>query len=161
VSVREWWENATHPLRGLDAEEQFEKIQWGRTPDRVFNVNAPHVPTNQDYVQLGRLRALWFRDGTVWKFKRPYPFLVVGEHDHRLYFLGGSTGAMVRSGEWGAPGSRKATRRIDYESRKGRRRGIVYYYHDHDAGDSHLVIRRDGWPSYQGPYTVRPEGIVG
>lgn len=161
MSIRRWLQNATHPLRGLDAEEQFERIQWGRTPDKTFNVTVPHVPGGQDLIQLGRLRALWFVDGTVWKFKRPYPFLTVGERDHRLYFVGGSTASMVRNGEWGPRGSRRATHRIDYESRKGRRRGVTYYFHDHDAGNSVLVIGRDGWPRYEGPYSVRPEGIVG
>lgn len=165
MSLRRWLENATHPLGGLDSRDQYSAIQWGREVDREFDVDAPQVPGGQDLVMLGRLRAIWFTDGYVFKPLRPYPYLTIGERDHRIYFVGGSTAKMARSREWGRPGSRRATHRIDYESRKGLPHGsrklATYFYHDHAAGPSFLGVRADGFPTYTGPYTVRPEGIVG
>jgi len=161
MSVRGWLREMTHPLRGLSPEDQYSAIQWGRRVDRTFTVTVPHVPAGEELVMLGWLRALWFADGRIMKFYRPYPYLTIGSNDHKIYFVGGSTGEMARRHEWGAPGSRTPTVRIDYDSRKGRRRGKTYFYHHHDAGPSTLIVRRDGWPRYEGPYTVRPDGIVG
>lgn len=152
-------------LKGLDAREQYKRVQWGREPDKLLYVDARHMRVKQRLIELGRLRLIVFSDGTFLKPKRPYPWLSFGERDNKLYFVGGSTAAMARTRAWGPAGSSRTATRIDYTSPKGRklRSDGRYFYHLHDRyPQPKLMIHADGWPTYAGgAYTVTVHGIDG
>lgn len=166
MSLRQWIRNLNHPLRGLDADEQYREIQWGNEPDRDLIVDARHMRVRQKLVQLGWLRRVFVQlpGGRIRVIaaKRPYPFLTFGARDNRLYPVGGSLPAMARAHAFGAPGANGHVIRTDYESRKGQSSGTTYYYHDHEPEFAVLYVHRDGWPEYVGgDYQVLPEGITG
>lgn len=157
------WPWDRSPLRGKDAYEQYEALRWGNAPRRVFEVQSPALTRKQLLVSLGRLRALFLgtgRQARALRPRKPYPYLVVGELDNRLYIVGGSTDRMARDGAWGEVGSRRRIVQVDYDSLKGST--DAYFYHEHEPPFPWLVILSGGYPAYRGGrYKVGPEGIVG
>lgn len=159
---------ASSPLRGLSAKEQYEALRWGIKARKASTVESTS-PIAQPLVELGRLRALFLVDdegedvGALVP-KRPYPHLAVGAKDNRLYIVGGSTDDMAAAGDWGQPGRHNLfVRRTDYTARKGTdTRDVVYWYHDHERPFPRYTVREDGRPHLQGGgYKVASEGIVG
>lgn len=157
---------AASPLHGLDAVEQYTSTHWGRRPKRTTAVSTPALKTQQALVKMGDLRALWLKAGPdhveVLRPRRPYPVLAFGQRDNKLYIVGGSTAAMAKAGAWGKRGSTQTILRVDYDARKGVRRALVYFYHDHEPPYPSLVILPSGYPAYRGGrYKVAREGIAG
>lgn len=163
---RSFWGSARSPLEGLDAIDQYTETHWGREPRYTVELSTPALKRAQPLVAMGKLRALWLevdRDySEVIKPPKPYPTLAFGERDNKLYVLGGSTAAMARRKAWGPVGSRRTILRVDYDAKKGSRRGMIYFYHDHERPYPKLRILPSGYPAYSGGrYKVAREGISG
>lgn len=139
-------------------------IQWGHKPTKVFEVDVPSK-RKQDLIEIGRLRQLIIRldngDEVEIQTVKPYPWLVVGQKDNRLYIAGGSVrefGQAIR--EHFGTGNVGKIIQTDYESKKGEKKSF-YYFHEHHSPFATLRIDASGHPHYiGGGYEMRPEGIV-
>lgn len=155
-----WWREATQPMRGEDPETQYAKLHWGIQPRRRQVLDVPGMRVRQDVVQLGLLRALLLAANggeisVVVKPRRPYPRLVVGAVDNRLYI------ANHHGLRLGREFSGAQILRVDYDASKGEDKG-VYWFHDHEPEFPWIRMLAGGLPQYAGgSYVVAPEGIVG
>lgn len=149
------------PVEG-DAHSQFEELHWGNPPRWETEVTLRGSRVRQRAVLLGDLRALLLdRGGRGWQFKRPWPWLVVGEVDNRLYLTGDEVGDLAARRQFGQPGEERELFGVHYSARKGSPRA-VYWVHDFEDELPRLVVAEDGWPLIVGgSYFVAPEGIVG
>lgn len=146
-------------MRGEKAEKQYERLHWGIRPRRRRTIDVPGMRLKQTVVELGRLRALVLTspEGThsvIVRPKRPYPRLVVGQRDNRLY--------IADHGAFKLPASLDGSviERVDYETAKGDEE--AYYYHDHEPHFPVLRVLSGGLAQYAGgSYVVAPEGITG
>lgn len=142
------------------APDQYEALHWGEAPRWERPVEVPRMRRRQRVVELGKLRALVLQapDGSsvVVKPRRPYPRLVVGQADNRLYLVPPEGGRFV------VPRSLDGSSivRVDYDASKGGQG--AYWYHDHEPAFPTLTVDARGVPQYAGGgYIVAPEGIVG
>ena len=154
---------ATTPLTG-SAVEQYEQAHWGVKPRRLNVIDVHGTDVKQRFVAMGKLRALYVEEPSGFIVKlalpSPYPWLAFGAQDNVLYFAGGCLAELARKKSFGAVGSSRPLRRVDYTANKGGK--SVYWYHDHEPPFPNLVILAGGWPAYSGGnYRVDVEGIVG
>lgn len=160
----EWPFSGSNPLKGLDSNTQYERVQWGHQPDKIVIVNVP-MRRKQDLIMMGRFRLMVVRqkDGSEITISatKPYPFLAFGKSDNRLWIAGESIAEMAKAlKEALGTGNIGDIVQTDYESMKGEKKSF-YYYHEHHAPYAKLRIHSNGYPEYVGGgYSVRPEGIV-
>ena len=135
-------------------------LQRGRQGEDLAAVDHQLDRRAQEVAQLGRLRALVLcldeqcECTVVVKPRAPYPRLVVGVLDNRLYIADHHGLVLPREYE-GA-----MIVRTDYDARKGA--DSAYWYHDHEPEYPTIRLLSGGRPQYRGgSYVVAPEGITG
>lgn len=153
---RSAWKRRDLPFDGVDPAEQYKRVQWGRESKRRLVVEVPGMLLRQVVIVLGYVRALGFEDGREAVFRRPYPFLMFGADDNRLY------GVPREGAAFNVPDAVLGLGivRTDYDSWKGGSR--CYYFHDHEPPYPYLVrVSRAAVQFDGGGYVVLPEGITG
>jgi hypothetical protein len=149
------------PVEG-DAQKQFEELHWGNPAQWATDVTLRGSQVQQRAVYLGDLRALVFdAAGYGLQFRRPYPWLVVGERDNKLYLCGPAVPELAVEEAFGDAGSRRELYGIYYSAAKGGKKRI-YWTHDFEDERPTLAVEPSGFPRIVGgSYFVATEGIVG
>lgn len=152
------------PVEGSPAK-QYKELHWGIEHRAEEPIILRGSQVEQQAVLLGLWRAFVLDEnghGLQTK-RRPYPRLVVGTVDNRLYFAGdGLLAELARDNFFGEPGEEFEIFWVHYDARKGPGRS-QYWVHEFDSEQRPLlVIDDDGFPLIVGgSYFVAPEGIVG
>lgn len=157
-----------NPFADLPPLEAFAELQWNKTPDAVWNIDAP-----EPLLAIGDLAGLdWGHDDFELFDESEAPYLAVGQDSNMLYIVPKSArGAPLeripkfnpRSRAWAHLGS---VRQTDYYSDKGD--DPAYYYHNHERPYPHVWLHTSGVrvivpAKHKGrrSYAVAREGIVG
>lgn len=146
-----------------DAEELYEELRWGNAPRYREEVVLKGSKVRQECAAMGDLRALILSpQGHGLQFRKPFPYLVVGVVDKRLYVTGDVVFRLAVEGAFGEPSSESTLYGIHYSAAKGSPKRI-YWTHDFEPPELPLLrVDRAGWPLIAGgSYFVAPEGIVG
>jgi hypothetical protein len=157
-----------NPYEGHSVEEMYNSIQWEKSPEALYDIDAP-----EPLVSIGLVAKLITDTeyGTPTYKEKEAPFLAVGKDSNLLYILpkdnDGNPPEEIPEFDpelWRELG---AVRETHYFSDKGYQNG--YYYHEHEepfpilfmhepSGIGMLIpIDIDGKPSY----AVIMEGIIG
>lgn len=152
---REYFEG--NPFEGMSPQEIYEKIQWGKAPEAIREIDAP-----EPLVGLGRVARIQTADGRVYEFEDGEKELAVGAYSNMLFVF--PVGAEAIPGDGYEPIG--VAVQTDYYSEKGDEEG--YYYHHHEEPFPTIwTINKEYWllvpESEDGErsYAVAEEGIIG